>query len=67
MLNNNNLVDIIKRWDLKKGDLVLDIGSNDGSFLELAKKKQFKVLGVEPTNTAKISVQRRGVLRASQI
>lgn len=35
----------------------MDIGSNDGSFLELAKKK-FEVLGIEPTNTAKISSQK---------
>jgi hypothetical protein len=39
----------------KKNNLkILDIGSNDGSFLELAKKKYSTALGVEPTNTAKI-------------
>tara|TARA_Y100000590_G_scaffold438567_1_gene561525 strand:+ start:1151 stop:2404 length:1254 start_codon:yes stop_codon:yes gene_type:complete len=37
---------------------ILDIGSNDGSFLELAKNKGFEVLGVEPTNTANISTQK---------
>jgi 2-polyprenyl-3-methyl-5-hydroxy-6-metoxy-1,4-benzoquinol methylase len=43
----------------KKNNLkILDIGSNDGSFLELAKKKYSTALGVEPTNTAKISINK---------
>jgi hypothetical protein len=39
---------LIKKKHIKKNDFVLDIGSNDGSNLEIYKKKNFKVLGVEP-------------------
>ncbi|MBD1160886.1 methyltransferase domain-containing protein [Pelagibacterales bacterium SAG-MED15] len=35
--------------------LVIDIGSNDGTLLEGFKKHDFKVLGVEPTNIAKLA------------
>jgi len=36
----------------------LDIGSNDGSFLWLAKKIYSKILGIEPTDAAKISIKK---------
>lgn len=39
---------IIKKFNLTKKDLVLDIGSNDGTFLKYFKKKKIKVLGIEP-------------------
>ena len=39
---------LIKRKYIRKNDFILDIGSNDGSNLEIYKKKDFKVLGVEP-------------------
>lgn len=48
----------IKKLSKKRNLRILDIGSNDGSFLELAKKKYSKVLGIEPTNTAKISISK---------
>lgn len=41
--------------NIKKNDLVLDIGSNDGLLLSYFKIKKTKVLGVEPTNTYKIA------------
>ena len=56
--NFESLVSKIKKLSKKNNPQILDIGSNDGSFLELAKKKRSKVLGVEPTNTAKISINR---------
>ena len=56
--NFESLVSKIKKLSKKNNPQILDIGSNDGSFLELAKKKHSKVLGVEPTNTAKISINR---------
>ncbi len=39
----------------KKGDLVVDIGSNDGSLLMSFKAQGARVVGVEPTNVAKIA------------
>lgn len=37
----------------KKKPVVLDIGSNDGSLLDLFKKKGYVTIGVEPTNACK--------------
>lgn len=39
---------IEKKCNLLEGDLIVDIGSNDGSCLEVFKKKKYKVLGVDP-------------------
>lgn len=46
---------LISKCNLQKGDLVADIGSNDGTLLDGFKKEGMKVLGVEPTNVAKIA------------
>ena len=56
--NFESILNKIKKYSKNGIPKILDIGSNDGSFLELAKKKHFTVLGVEPTNTAKISSQK---------
>ena len=56
--NFESILNRIKKYSKNGIPKILDIGSNDGSFLELAKKKHFKELGVEPTNTAKISKQK---------
>ena len=37
-----------KRSDLKKGDIVLDIGCNDGTLLRLYGKKGIKLVGFDP-------------------
>ena len=39
---------VIKYCNLKNNDLVLDVGSNDGTLLNFFKKKKIKVLGIEP-------------------
>ena len=45
----------INNFKFSKKPLVVDIGSNDGTLLEGFKKNGFKVLGVEPTNIAKVA------------
>ena len=39
---------IIKKCKLKNNSLILDIGSNDGTCLSFFKKKNIKVLGIDP-------------------
>jgi len=46
---------IIIKYKLKPNDLVIDIGSNDGALLDGFKEHGLRVLGVEPTNIAKIA------------
>lgn len=51
--NFRELADTIeKRYRLRSGDLVVDIGSNDGTLLAGFKAKGMRVLGVEPTDAA---------------
>jgi SAM-dependent methyltransferase len=46
---------LIKKYSLKPNDLVIDIGSNDGTLLSGFNGTGIKVVGVEPTNIAKIA------------
>lgn len=46
---------LITKYGLISDDLVIDLGSNDGTLLSGFKKNQINVLGVEPTNIAKIA------------
>lgn len=50
----------VDNFSFSKNSLVIDIGSNDGTLLEGFKKNGFKVLGVEPTNIAKLA-NKRGI------
>ena len=46
---------LFENLKLSNEDLVVDIGSNDGSLLKHFKEKGLKTLGVEPTNIANIA------------
>jgi SAM-dependent methyltransferase len=46
---------LIKKFNLKEGDLVIDVGSNDGTLLSGFKDTGIKTVGVEPTNIAKLA------------
>ncbi|MDP3973603.1 MAG: class I SAM-dependent methyltransferase [Candidatus Daviesbacteria bacterium] len=46
---------IIKKFKLNSNDLIVDVGSNDGTLLQGFKEEGIKTLGVEPTNIAKIA------------
>jgi len=48
---------LIEKYGLKSSDLVMDIGSNDGTLLGGFKREGIKILGVEPTNIAKIAIK----------
>lgn len=52
---NNMSKSLISKYNLKNGDLVIDLGCNDGTLLSGFKEHGIKVLGVEPTNIAKIA------------
>lgn len=56
LINYNDLISKIKKkFSIRKKMRVLDIGGNDGSLMEIAKKNGFNVLNIEPTSVAKIS------------
>ncbi len=46
---------LISKYNLTNNDLVVDIGSNDGTLLSGFKEKGIKIIGVEPTNISKIA------------
>jgi len=50
----------IKKFKLKQGSLIVDIGSNDGTALQQFKNEGMKVVGIEPTDVAKIA-QENGI------
>ena len=50
----------IEKLKIKKNSLVVDVGSNDGTLLNEYKKLGMSVLGVEPTNIAKIA-KKKGI------
>lgn len=49
---------LVERYHLDETNLVIDIGSNDGTLLQGFLEKGVRVLGVEPTDAAKIANSR---------
>jgi 2-polyprenyl-3-methyl-5-hydroxy-6-metoxy-1,4-benzoquinol methylase len=49
----------IKTLTLKPGSLIVDIGSNDGTALQPFKAKGMRVVGIEPTDVAKIALKNK--------
>jgi SAM-dependent methyltransferase len=52
---------LIRTFRLQPGDLVLDIGSNDGTFLQYFRQHGLDVLGIEPSKQPALEAQQRGV------
>lgn len=52
---------VIGAFDLEAGTAVVDIGSNDGTLLAAFMRRGMTVVGVEPTNIAKIAQDENGV------
>jgi len=47
--------EIIKKFNISKKSLCVDVGSNDGTLLTGFKKNGMKTLGIEPTDMAKLA------------
>jgi len=43
---------LIKKFNIKKGDAVIEIGCNDGTFLNYFKKKKINILGIDGSKKA---------------
>jgi C-methyltransferase-like protein/putative zinc binding protein/methyltransferase family protein len=52
---------IVERFGISRGDLCVDVGSNDGTLLTGFKRHGVRALGVEPTNIARIARDENGV------
>lgn len=49
--------EVIRKFQLNKNDLIIDVGSNDGNLLDNF-KKNYKVLGVTPEKIGKLAIKK---------
>ncbi len=52
---------IIQSYSLSKNDLVIDIGSNDGTLLGFFKEQEIKVLGIDPASNLAQVARMKGI------
>jgi len=52
---------VCNRLGLKKGDLVIDVGSNDGTLLSFYKEQGMNVVGVDPAANIAVIANERGI------
>ena len=57
---------IHKEYNIKQNELIVDIGSNDGSFLKYFKKKGINVLGIEPSKKISDLANKKGIKTLSE-
>lgn len=53
--------DTILRFSLKPNDLVIDLGSNDGTLLGYFKEQEIKVLGIDPASNLAMVARLKGI------
>ena len=63
ILNKKKFLSNIKK--LKKNSTILDIGSNDGTFLNSFDKSKFKLVGIDPTIKKFNKYYRSGIIKSS--
>jgi hypothetical protein len=49
------------KFKIKKNELVIDIGSNNGIFLNFLKKKGCKIIGIEPSTRHAKNANKKGI------